>query len=232
MINVPIGIAGSMWGYLALHEVSRPGGGERFDLVGMGLFSAGLLGLLLALTQGVSWGWTSAAVGPIGGIIADRTGARFPTATGLGLEALGGGILTTLSIHSGFLRLDAALVVLGIGGGLYWSSHSSAVMTASPARRLGVASATLASFRQVGMVTSFALAIAVAAATMPPRAITSLFLGTNEYLTPTVAADFTHGIDVALSVSVVIVLAALVLILMGGESRAARRAAGRVAAKA
>jgi hypothetical protein len=75
------------------------------------------------------------------------------------------------------------------------------------------------------MVTSFALALAVAAATMPPRAIASLFLGTNEFLTQSVATDFTHGISAALSVSVVIVLVALVLILRGGESREARRGA-------
>jgi hypothetical protein len=96
-------------------------------------------------------------------------------------------------------------------------------MSAAPTRRLGVASATLATFRQVGMVTSFALALAVAAATMPPRAIASLFLGTNEFLTRAVAADFTHGITTAFWVSVAIVLVAFFLILAGGESREARR---------
>ena len=317
LINLPIGLIGTTWAYLALHEVSTPGRGERFDLFGMGLFSSSLVCLLLALTQGVSWGWTSSkvlalfagsvvlaggfvawnrrsaspfldfalfgsrvftygtcaamlqslgifavnflvvfylqaargytplhaallilplpivqsVVGPIGGMIADRTGARLPAATGLGLQALAGAILATLSTHSSYAHLGAALVVLGIGGGLFWSPNTSAVMSAAPRSRLGVASATLSSFRQVGMVTSFAVALAVAAATMPPRAIASLFLGTSEFLTPAVAADFTHGINVALSVSVVIVLVAFVLILRGGESREARRGAARSTAE-
>jgi EmrB/QacA subfamily drug resistance transporter len=309
LINVPIGLFGTTWAYLALHEVSTPARSERFDSLGMGLFSSSLVCLLVALTQGVSWGWMSdrvlalfvgavvlavmfvawnrrstspfldfslfgsrvftygtfaailqslglfavnflvvfylqaargdsplraallilplpivqSVVGPIGGMIADRTGARLPAAVGLALQALGAMLLATLSTHSSYLHLDAALVVLGIGGGLFFSPNTSAVMSASPRHRLGVASATLASFRQVGMVTSFALTLAVAAATMPPRAIGSLFLGTHKYLTPAVAADFTHGISVALSVSVVIVLVAFVLILVGGEPRQARR---------
>jgi MFS family permease len=311
LINLPIGLAGITWAYLALHEVSTPGRGERFDVPGMVLFSSSLVCLLLALTQGVSWGCASArvlalfggsvvlaggfvawnrrsaspfldfdlfrskvftygtfaailqslglfavnflvvfylqaargysplhaaflilplpivqsAVGPIGGIIADRTGARLPAAMGLVLQAAGGALLATLSTSSSFVHLDAALVVLGIGGGLFWSPNTSAVMSTAPRARLGVAAATLASFRQVGMVTSFALAIAVAAATMPPRAMASLFLGTHEFLTPAVGADLTRGIGAALSVSVVIVLAAFVLILLGGESREARRGA-------
>jgi EmrB/QacA subfamily drug resistance transporter len=309
LINLPIGLLGTAWAYIALHEVSTPGRGEPFDLVGMGLFSSSLVCLLLALTQGVSWGWTSvrvltlfigsallaggfvawnrrsaypfldfalfqskiftygtcaailqslglfsvnflvvfylqaargysplhaallilplpivqSMVGPIGGMVADRTGARLPAATGLALQALGGAILATLTMHSSYAHLGTALVILGVGGGLFWSPNTSAVMSAAPTRRLGVASATLATFRQVGMVTSFALALAVAAATMPPRAIASLFLGTNEFLTHAVAADFTRGISTALSVSVVIVLGALILILAGGESREARR---------
>jgi EmrB/QacA subfamily drug resistance transporter len=309
LINLPIGVFGTAWAYLALHEVSTPGRSERFNVVGMGLFSSSLVCLLLALTQGVSWGWMSSRVlalfagsavmagafiawnrrsaspfldfslfgskvftfgtvaailqslgifavnflvvfylqaargdspihaallilplpivqsvmGPIGGMIADHTGARLPAAAGLALQALGAAILGTLSPHSSYAHLSAALVVLGVGGGLFFSPNTSAVMTAAPGRRLGVASATLASFRQVGMVTSFALTLAVAAATMPPRAIASLFLGTNEFLTPAIAADFTHGIDVALRVSVLIVLAAFVLILVGGEHREARR---------
>jgi EmrB/QacA subfamily drug resistance transporter len=309
LINLPIGLIGTAWAYIALHEVSTPGRGEPFDLVGMTLFSSSLVCLLLALTQGVSWGWASvrvlslfcesallaggfvawnrrsrypfidfelfrskvftygtcaailqalglfsvnflvvfylqaargysplhaavlilplpivqSVVAPIGGTIADRTGARLPAAVGLALQALGGALLATLTTHSSYAHLDTALIMLGVGGGLFWSPNTSAVMSAAPTRRLGVASATLATFRQVGMVTSFALALAVAAATMPPRAIASLFLGTNEFLTRAVAADFTHGITTAFWVSVAIVLVAFFLILAGGESREARR---------
>jgi len=52
-------------------------------------------------------------------------------------------------------------------------------MNSAPKHRLGVASATLATLRQVGMVTSFALAMAVSAAALPQQVMMQLFVGTN-----------------------------------------------------
>jgi EmrB/QacA subfamily drug resistance transporter len=60
-VNLPIGMAG-LWltrRYLSrferLHE-------ESLDLVGAGLFAAAMTGLLLAMTHGRDWGWTSPQV--------------------------------------------------------------------------------------------------------------------------------------------------------------------------
>jgi len=58
-INVPIGIIGTIWGYLALHEMSKPNQSERFDLIGAITFSIGLVALLIALTLGIQYSWTS-----------------------------------------------------------------------------------------------------------------------------------------------------------------------------
>ena len=58
-INVPIGIIGTLWGYRALHEISKPRHGEKFDILGSITFSLGLIALLLALNLGIDYGWTS-----------------------------------------------------------------------------------------------------------------------------------------------------------------------------
>ena len=58
-INVPIGIIGTLWGYRALHETSISKRGERFDPIGAATFSAGLVALLVALTLGIQYSWTS-----------------------------------------------------------------------------------------------------------------------------------------------------------------------------
>src|SRR5512138_1399922 len=58
-INVPIGIAGALWGYLALKETSNRTKGERFDPLGAISFSIGLTALLGALTLGIQAGWSS-----------------------------------------------------------------------------------------------------------------------------------------------------------------------------
>jgi EmrB/QacA subfamily drug resistance transporter len=58
-INVPIGILGTLWAYRALHEMSKPKQGESFDPFGAASFSLGLVALLIALTLGIEYSWTS-----------------------------------------------------------------------------------------------------------------------------------------------------------------------------
>jgi EmrB/QacA subfamily drug resistance transporter len=58
-INIPIGFIGALWGYLALREISTGNRSERFDPLGAVTFSLSLLALLLALTLGIQFTWTS-----------------------------------------------------------------------------------------------------------------------------------------------------------------------------
>jgi len=52
LINVPIGIFGTIWGYLRLKEITVKPVGEKFDYAGSILYCIGLLTILLALTIG------------------------------------------------------------------------------------------------------------------------------------------------------------------------------------
>jgi EmrB/QacA subfamily drug resistance transporter len=311
LVNVPIGILGTAWAFLALHEIGEPRRGERVDLRGMVLFSGGLSCLLLALTESVEWGWTSArtlallggfvvleglfvlverrpgphfiepslfrsriftfgtaaaalqalsmfsvnflvlfylqavtgvpplhaalmilplplvqsVIGPLSGAWSDRVGARLPATLGLVLQAVACILLAQLTPTSPYPVLLAGLVVLGVGGGLFWSPNTSAVMGAAPPERLGVASATLATFRQTGMVTSFALALAVAAAAIPAQLVGAIFLGTSVELGSVVMADFTVGMTHAFLVSALIVLGASAMTYIAGDTARTRRAA-------
>ena len=57
-INVPIGILGAIAAYLLLPTFpGRPAG--RFDVLGFVTIASGLSALLLALSEGQSWGWTA-----------------------------------------------------------------------------------------------------------------------------------------------------------------------------
>ncbi len=58
-INIPIGIIGALWGYIALREISDRPAREKFDGSGAAVFSVGLLALLLALTSGIEYRFTS-----------------------------------------------------------------------------------------------------------------------------------------------------------------------------
>jgi EmrB/QacA subfamily drug resistance transporter len=310
-INVPIGIAGAVWAYHALHEMSQPNKGQRFDVPGAVFFSIGLIALLLALTLGISFGWASApililfalfigmvvvfvwwerrteqpmldfslfanrvynfsviaamlqalalfavnflivfylqgvrgydpltaallliplpivssVVAPISGYIADRIGARIPATVGLLLQC--GALLwfTQLASDTSYASLAFGLALMGLGGGLFWSPNTSAAMNGAPIRRLGIASATLATMRQVGMVTSFALALAVAASALPKDVMMQLFVGTNVTLGSQMMQSFVVGMHSAFYVSIVLSLVAVAASLVRGKEDRSQPAA-------
>src|SRR6185369_8963222 len=50
--NVPLALAGSLWGWLILHELARPDEVRGFDPLGTLTFVAGLTGLVLGISRG------------------------------------------------------------------------------------------------------------------------------------------------------------------------------------
>ncbi len=305
-INVPIGLIGALWGYLALHEVSTRNKGERFDPQGAASFSLSLLCLLLALTLGIQLQWTdprivalfvaflvflvlfywwerrapypvldlslfnnrvynfsvaaamlqalglfavnfliifylqgvlgydplkaallliplpvmTSIVAPIGGNIADRIGARIPATIGLLIQ--GGALLWFMRLNpsSPYWQIALGLAVMGLGGGLFYPPNTSAAMNAAPKNRLGIASGTLATLRQAGMVTSFALALAVAASSLPRQVMMQLFVGNNVTLGSAPMKAFVVGMHNAFLVSFLLVLvAAGISFVRGREDR-------------
>jgi EmrB/QacA subfamily drug resistance transporter len=61
-INVPVGLIAVILGARVIERDRPEGQRERFDFVGAGLFTTGLVALLVALNQGHDLGWTSPAI--------------------------------------------------------------------------------------------------------------------------------------------------------------------------
>ncbi|HKT44345.1 MAG TPA: MFS transporter [Gaiellaceae bacterium] len=55
--NVPLGLLGSAWAYLVLHEIAGRDKERGLDLVGTSTYIVGLTGLVLALSKGGLTGW-------------------------------------------------------------------------------------------------------------------------------------------------------------------------------
>jgi MFS family permease len=162
----------------------------------------------------------SSIVAPLGGITADRIGARLPATVGLLLQAVALYWLSNLAIDTAYPEMAMALGLMGMGGGLFFSPNTSAAMSAAPKNRLGVASATLATFRQTGMVVSFALSLAVAAASLPHDVMMQIFIGTNVSLGSHIMQSFILGIRNAFLFSIVLcLLAAAISFSRGKEDR-------------
>ena len=75
-VSVPIGVLGTIWSYLSLHELSARQPDAKVDWWGNILFGVGLTGLLAAITYGIqpygghTMGWTNPWVlsGMVGGV--------------------------------------------------------------------------------------------------------------------------------------------------------------------
>jgi MFS family permease len=165
-------------------------------------------------------------MGPLGGRWADRMGGTIPATLGLALQGGALVLLVFLSPTTPYPALALALALMGAGSGLFWSPNTSTTMGAAPRNRLGVASATLNMMRNVGMVFSFAVALAVAAAAMPPAVMNAVFLGTVGHLDAAISAAFTNGMSRAFLASALIcVLAIFCSVVREGRRVPARDAA-------
>ncbi|RNC62883.1 MAG: Multidrug export protein EmrB [Candidatus Dichloromethanomonas elyunquensis] len=61
-INLPVGVMAVVLSFLLLPEISSHREAGKFDILGFITSSTGLFCLLLALTQGSDWGWTSMSI--------------------------------------------------------------------------------------------------------------------------------------------------------------------------
>jgi EmrB/QacA subfamily drug resistance transporter len=60
--NVPLGLAGGLWGWLVLHELARPDTQRGYDLGGTAAFVGGLTGLTYGISKGGISGWSDPLV--------------------------------------------------------------------------------------------------------------------------------------------------------------------------
>jgi EmrB/QacA subfamily drug resistance transporter len=66
--NVPFGLAGSVWAWYVLHEITGRSEDTQFDALGTVSFLIGLTGLVLGISKGGISGWNNPTV--VGGLIA------------------------------------------------------------------------------------------------------------------------------------------------------------------
>jgi EmrB/QacA subfamily drug resistance transporter len=161
-----------------------------------------------------------AIVAPLSGILADRVGARLPATVGVLIQGAALFWFTLLRPDTPYQTIAMGLALMGLGGGMFFSPNTSAAMNAAPRNRLGIASAALATLRQTGMVTSLALAMAVAAGSLARGDMMKLFVGTNIAMGSASMQSFVVGMRGAFMVSLGLSLvAALFSFIRGKEDR-------------
>ena len=94
---------------------------------------------------------------PLAGRLSDRIEPRLIASAGMALITVGLTIFVFLSEQTSLELVIGNLVLMGLGFALFSSPNTNAVMSSAPKTAYGVASATLATMRQVGMVLSMGI---------------------------------------------------------------------------
>ncbi len=96
---------------------------------------------------------------PLAGRLSDRIEPRLIASAGMALTTIGLIIFIFLNDKTPLELIIGNLVLMGFGFALFSSPNTNAVMSSAPKTAYGVASATLATMRQVGMVLSMGVAM-------------------------------------------------------------------------
>ncbi len=96
---------------------------------------------------------------PLAGRLSDRIEPRVIASAGMALTTVGLVLFTLLNGKTPLEFIIGTLILMGLGFGLFSSPNTNAVMSSAPKKAYGVASATLATMRQVGMVFSMGVAM-------------------------------------------------------------------------
>jgi len=130
-----------------------------------------LLSLYLQYTKGlgpqnaglilVSMPAVQAGLSPFAGRLSDRIEPRILASAGMGLTTIGLVLLTFLNQNTAIEFILVSLIILGFGFALFSSPNTNAVMSSVEKRFYGVASATLATMRQIGMMLSMGIAMLI-----------------------------------------------------------------------
>jgi EmrB/QacA subfamily drug resistance transporter len=96
---------------------------------------------------------------PLAGRLSDRIEPRLLASAGMALTTVGLVIFIFLNEESTLKFIIGNLLLIGFGFALFSSPNTNAVMSSAPKMAYGVASATLATSRQVGLVFSMGIAM-------------------------------------------------------------------------
>jgi EmrB/QacA subfamily drug resistance transporter len=162
-------------------------------------------------------------IAPFSGRLSDRHGARVIASIGLVMQMVGILVFSTLGLTTTVYLVVLGSVLNGAGTSTFFPANTSAVMANAPPQHYGITSGLLRTMSNLGMVSSFAVALFFASISVPRDVAFRIFLGTGG-LSSDLAGAFIDGMRSAFLVSIALLVVALSLsILRGKEERASRR---------
>ena len=175
---------------------------------GMG-FAAARAGLILGV-----FAMVRSLASPVSGWLTDRVGHRFLMSVGLLVMAAGLLMLSRIGLGVPTWQIVGVLAFASIGSALFDPPNATSIMGAVPATRLGMAGASIATARHVGMSMGIALAGAILSARQAHYLAIAAEAG--PLTDHTVASALIRGASDALMVSAVICALGVLRVALGG----------------
>ncbi len=158
-------------------------------------------------------------VAPLSGRLSDRVGARVVATIGLSVQIVGVLIYLTFAISTSIYVVILGAVVYGSGNSAFFAPNNSAVMSSAPPKAYGVSNGLLRTMANVGMLSSFAVALLMSSLSIPRVYAFQIFLGVGK-INGQLSLEYIRGMHTALLASIVMLLIAIVLsVLRGRETR-------------
>jgi EmrB/QacA subfamily drug resistance transporter len=150
---------------------------------------------------------------PIAGRLSDRIPPGIIASVGMGLSTIGLGLLIILDFSTSQAFIIAAMVVLGLGFGVFSAPNTNAVLAAVEKRDFGVATGVLGSVRSLGMMLSMGITMLVFSSTMG-----------RAQVTPEVFPQFLDALHIIFIIFAVLCLLGTVASAARGGSRTSKLA--------
>ena len=125
------------------------------------------------------------ALSPFAGRLSDRIQPRLVASAGMFCNVIGLGLFVYLGVDTGLILVFSGLVLIGLGIAFFAAPNINSGMSAIKPKFLGVASATITTMRQLGMVLSMGIVMLLFA----------LYMGTVQ-ITPEYHQQFLQSIKV------------------------------------
>lgn len=158
-------------------------------------------------------------IAPLSGRLSDKIGARVVATIGLSIQIVGIFVYMSFGLATSLYTVILGAVVYGAGNSAFFAPNNSAVMASAPPRAYGVTSGLLRTLANMGMLSSFAIALLIASLSIPRVFAFEIFLGVGK-INGKLSSAYITGMHTALLASILLLLVAIVLsILRGKESR-------------
>ncbi len=114
-------------------------------------------------------------LGPIGGMLTDRYGARVFATAGMIITSISLYLLTLLPYNFSVWQFELILLLNGIGSGLFAAPNTTAVMNSLPEESRGAGSGMRTTFNNIGQTISMAIFFSIAITVFTQKLPSSLF---------------------------------------------------------